>query len=120
MQELLVEAGLEIIGILITALIAWVSFRVQEWLKVDKNRKQLQSVEDYAYLAIQAIEIAFNDLDGEEKFKQAKNRLYHWADKKNIPMDETELEVLIESAVKRLKDEGKEIKDIYKGDEYNE
>ena len=67
----------------------------------------------YAKLAVEAVELIFNEVDGPRKLKEAKNRLLEYAEEHNLPIGEKELQVLIESAVMKLKAEGKEIKNIY-------
>lgn len=111
--EVLTDAGLQIITILVGAVVTWVAIRVQEWLKAEGNASKLKQKEHYAKLAVEAVELIFNEVDGPRKLAEAKKRLLDYAEKHNLPIGEKELQVLIESAVMKLKAEGKEIKNIY-------
>lgn len=111
--EVLTDAGLQIVTILIGAVVTWIAVRVQEWLKAEGNAIKLKQKESYAKLAVEAVELIFNEVDGARKLAEAKKRLLDYAEENNLPIGEKELQVLIESAVMKLKAEGKEIKNIY-------
>lgn len=111
--EVLTDAGLQIVTILVGAVVTWIAVRVQEWLKAEGNATKLKQKESYAKLAVEAVELIFNEVDGARKLEEAKKRLLDYAEENNLPIGEKELQVLIESAVMKLKAEGKEIKNIY-------
>lgn len=111
--EVLTDAGVQIVTILVGALISWLALKIREWLKTEENATKLKQKERYARLAVEAVELMFNELEGEQKLIEAKERLLKWAEKNQIPIGEDELRVLIESAVVQLKKEGKEIKSVY-------
>ena len=111
--EVLMDAGLQIVTILVGAVVTWIAVRVQEWLKAEGNASKLKQKESYAKLAVEAVELIFNEANGAKKLAEAKNRLLDYAEENNLPIGEQELQVLIESAVMKLKAEGKEIKNIY-------
>lgn len=111
--EILTEALLQIVGIVVAGLISLVALKVKDFLKTEENATQLKQKESYAKLAVEAVELIFKEFEGEEKLRQAKEKLLHWAEENNIPISDEEITVLVESAVKKLKDEGKEIKSVY-------
>lgn len=111
--EILVQALTQIMTILVGALISWVALKVKDWLKTEENANWLKQKESYARIAVEAVELMYRELEGEQKLMESKNRLLHWADENKIPISDEEIRVLIESAVKQLKDEGKEIKSVF-------
>lgn len=112
-MEILTDAGLELLGLLIGAVITWVGYHIQEWLKTDKNAKQLKEKEAYAMLAVEAVELVSRHLTSVEKYNDAKRKLVKWAETYDIPLESHEIDTLIEQSVKRLKDTGREIKQTY-------
>ena len=65
--DVLTDAGLQIVTILVGAVVTWVAIRVQEWLKAEGNASKLKQKEHYAKLAVEAVELIFNEVDGPRK-----------------------------------------------------
>lgn len=112
--NILLDAGLEIISILVGALVIWIGSEVKGWLRTKGNAEQLKLKEQYAVLAVQAVELAFQNLASSDKYEVAKQKLLDWANNNNIPLEDREIDTLIESSVKQLKEQGREIKEVYK------
>lgn len=112
--NILLDAGLEIISILVGALVIWIGSEVKGWLRTKGNAEQLKLKEQYAILAVEAVELAFQNLGSSDKYEAVKQKLVDWAKKNNIPLEYREIDTLIESSVKQLKEQGREIKEVYK------
>lgn len=112
--NILLDAGLEIVSILVGALVIWIGSEVKAWLRTKGNAEQLKLKEQYAVLAVQAVELAFQNLASSDKYEVAKQKLLDWANNNNIPLEDREIDTLIESSVKQLKEQGREIKEVYK------
>ena len=118
--EVLLGALFEIMTIGVSFIIGWVGLMAKNYIKDKSNALKFTEKEQYAKIAVQAIEMALSEFDGEEKFEKAKDRLIKIANDNNIPVKDSEIDSLIDSAVLNLKAEGKEIKKVYeiqKGDQ---
>ncbi len=111
--EVLTGAVIELLTIAVGFIIAWAGLAARQYIKDKDNALKLSEKEHYAKLAVQAVESALKNFNSEEKFEAAKASLVKLANANNIPIKESELDSLIDSAVLDLKAEGKEIKKTY-------
>lgn len=111
--ELLTDTLLQIVGVILGGVVTWVAYQVKKWLEIDGNAKQVKLLEEYAQLAVEAVELGMSHLSGKEKYNNAKVKIVEWAERKNIPVDAEEIDSLIEGFTKKIKDEGREIKWTY-------
>lgn len=112
--DILLDAGLEILTLIVGGIVAKIGLEFQKWMKAKGNVESLQSKEKYAMLAVYAVEMAFQDVNGADKYEAAKNKLLDFCKRYNIPLDEREIDTLIESSVLVLRNEAEEIKKLYK------
>lgn len=112
-SEVLLGALFEIMKIVVSFIIGWIGFKAKDYLNDKGKALKLSEKEKYAKIAVQAVEMTLNEFDSKAKFEKAKDKLIKLANDNNIPVKESELDSLIDSAVIDLKAEGKEIKKIY-------
>ena len=92
MQEILLQYGLEILGVILVALFGWVATAAKKWL----NDKQLTHI---AKTAVSAVEQVYKDVHGEEKLNKALEMFSTLLKKKGIKVNADQMLILIESAV---------------------
>lgn len=95
MNEIIKEltpALLSIAGTLLTALAVWLSRKVNAILDTQQKRLIVESTVKY-------VEQIGKGLGSEEKLKLAKDKALEWINSKGINVSDTELNILIESAV---------------------
>ncbi len=85
---------LSILGTILTAIGGYIAKLYKKYIN-DKQKKQI--VED----TVKYVEQITKDISisSENKFKKCKTKAIEWLNSKNIKFSDTELEVLIESAV---------------------
>lgn len=98
MWEILSEILLSIAGIVIPAIFAWLGTKINEFLKEKAKKDIVESVVNY-------VEKACSKLSSTEKYQEALSKASEWLESKNIAVSETELKILIESAVNNLSNE---------------
>lgn len=100
--ELLIQALVPVLATVVTAAVAYLTAKIKqktavEIEKINDDTKRMVIEKVVAYVEQTAKEMA-----NTEKFELAINKASTWLAEKNIPITETELTVLVESAVNGL------------------
>lgn len=92
----------EILATIITALASFIGVSIKNaYTKYINTKTKKEIVQD----TVNYVEQVFKDIHGKEKLEKAKEKALEWLNEKGIKISETELEILIESAVNGLKGE---------------
>ena len=101
-MEMLQNYLFEILATVITAVASFIGIRIKNaYTKYVDTKTKKEIVKD----TVSYVEQVFKDIHGTEKLEKAKEKALEWFNEKGIKISETELEILIESAVKSLKGE---------------
>lgn len=101
-MEILKNYIFEILATIITGLVSFIGVSIKNtYTKYINNKTKKEIVKD----TVNYVEQVFKDINGGEKLKKAKEKALEWLNEKGIKISETELEILIESAVNGLKGE---------------
>ena len=87
---------LEIIAAILTGIASFIGIKIKKVYEEYVNTKVKKDVVDST---VKYIEQVYKDIHGEEKLNKAKEKALEWLNEKNISVSDTELEILIESAV---------------------
>ena len=95
-MEFLQNYMFEILATVITAVASFIGMTIKNaYTKyVDTKTKK-----EIVKTTVEYVEQVFKDIHGEEKLNKAKERALEWLNEKGIKISDTELEILIESAV---------------------
>jgi Asp-tRNA(Asn)/Glu-tRNA(Gln) amidotransferase A subunit family amidase len=88
--------------ILVTILTSVASFIGVTMRNAYKQHIDTHTKKDIVDHTVGYVEQVFKDLKGQEKFDKAKEKALEWFKQKGIKISDTELEILIESAVSVL------------------
>ena len=92
----------EILATVITAVASFIGLAIKNaYTKYVDTKTKKEIVKD----TVSYVEQVFKDVHGIEKLEKAKEKALEWLNEKGIKISETELEILIESAVNSLKGE---------------
>ena len=95
-NEFLSTYGMKILGTILTALAGYLGVVIKNLCQKYLNDKTKQ---DVAKTCVKAVEQIYKDLHGEEKFNKALECISDMLTEKGIAVSETEMKMLIESAV---------------------
>lgn len=98
---------MEIINLVIAIFVALAGFvtkHVVTYLKQKGFIAKLTANKELVKIVVGAVEQTYKHLHGEEKFNMAKIELAKYMNEKKVKMTEKEIDLLIESAVKKMKD----------------
>lgn len=95
-NEFLSTYGTKILGTILTALAGYLGVVIKNLCQKYLNDKTKQ---DVAKTCVKAVEQIYKDLHGEEKFNKALECISDMLAEKGIAVSETEMKMLIESAV---------------------
>ena len=99
-MELIQNYLFEILATIITALASFIGVSIKNaYTKYINTKTKKEIVKD----TVNYVEQVFKDIHGIEKLNKAKEKSLEWLNEKGIKISETELEILIESAVNGLK-----------------
>lgn len=98
------EQIIEILSLVITLVGSIVAARLAAYLKKRGLLNEIESKQKYAEIVVAAIQQMYDQADGHSKFVLAKMRIIDYFNTKGIRIDQEELELLIESAVKGMKE----------------
>lgn len=88
----------------LVALIGYASQKLAAYFKKEGILTELESKKAYADIVVRATQQIYQEADGPVKLQRAKAQLIDYLQSKRIPFTEAELESLIESTVKSMKD----------------
>ena len=92
MFEVIQPYLLEVLGVVLAGIATFIGIKVKEYVNTQVKKDVVESTVKY-------VEQIYKDLHGEEKLAKAKEKALGWLKEKGITISDTELEILIESAV---------------------
>lgn len=99
-MEILQNYLLEILAAIIAAVASFIGIRIKNaYTKYVDTQTKKEIVKD----TVNYVEQIYKDIHGAEKLEKAKEKALEWLNEKGIKISNTELEILIESAVNGLK-----------------
>lgn len=108
MNELLQEVTpvvLELVSIIIIGLIGFTVPKVKTFFDDKGITEKLTQYDYLADVAVMAVEQIYKNEHGEVKKQQAKEYIIHSLNEMNLSITEQQLDMFVEAAVKRAKDE---------------
>lgn len=103
-MEEITGAVLNGVFMILVALIGYASQKLAAYFKKEGILTELESKKAYADIVVRATQQIYQEANGPEKLQRAKTQLIDYLQSKKIPFTEAELETLIESTVKSMKD----------------
>ncbi|WP_368251409.1 phage holin [Enterococcus sp. 2201sp1_2201st1_B8_2201SCRN_220225] len=103
-MEEITGAVLNGVFMILVALIGYASQKLAAYFKKEGILTELESKKAYADIVVRATQQIYQEADGPVKLQRAKTQLIDYLQSKKIPFTEAELETLIESTVKSMKD----------------
>lgn len=103
-MEALQEALLNLLIIVIGLVATFVGQKGHAYLKRKGVLAQLESKKNYVDIVVAAVQQVYAEANGDAKLQEAKTQLVDLFSKNGIKFTEEELNLLIESAVKGMKD----------------
>lgn len=110
-MDALMEALKDLILAGLTLAVTFAANAVRAWFEENKNNKKLQSINETIFankeivaLAVDFAEQAFKGLNGPEKLEKAKDYAISVLQEKGLPVNEAEVDMLLEAAVKKMND----------------
>lgn len=103
-MEALQQALINLLVVVIGVVASFIGQKLSVYLQQKGIDKQLQSKKAYADIVVSAIQQIYKEADGAEKLESAKKELVDLLNKNGIKISDSELNILIESAVKGMKD----------------
>lgn len=104
------EALSDLLLTVIAFLIAWIAKEIREWIAKNKDSKELNNViktlsanKSIVQIAVSSIEQMYQELNGPEKFEKAKDEAIKMLNEAGLPVNEAEVDNLIEQSVAELK-----------------
>lgn len=108
-MDMIQQAVLNLLAVLVTAMVGVVTKRVTEYLKEKGVINKIQAKEASVMIAVDAVEQIARNEKVPDKFKAAESMAIDLLNKQGIKITETELEAFIESAVAEM---NKGVKDV--------
>ena len=107
MFEILQDNLIQILATVITAVASFIGVSIKKaYTKYVDTKTKKEIVKE----TVNYVEQVFKDIHGTEKLDKAKEKALEWLNSKGLKTSDTELEILIESAVNGLKNTNKEEK----------
>ena len=94
--DILKSSALEIISIILSGIFAFIALKLKTYLKAKLDTEEKKNV---AKMAVTLVEQTFKELHGEDKYNEAVKYVSHVLAEKGISVTETEIKLLIESAL---------------------
>lgn len=104
MQAELTNAIVSALGTVLVALIYYLSQRVANYLKEKGITEKLSNKQYLVDIAVNAVEQIYINENGSEKFQAAKDEAIKLFNENGIPINQEELDVLVEASVKAMND----------------
>ena len=100
-KEFLAQYGMEIISTIVIAIMGFIGICIKNVIKKFADDKTKQHV---CKTVVQAVEQMYSDLTGTEKYEKAVENITDMLTEKGISATELEVQMLIESCVKEMKE----------------
>ena len=109
MMEALQEALINLLVVVIGLVATFVGQKGYSYLNNKGILKEIEAKQKYVNIVVNAIQQTYKEANGEEKLGEAKTQLVDFFNANGIKFTDTELNSLIESAVKGVKDGAKKV-----------
>lgn len=103
-MEALQDALLNLLIVVVGLATGFIGQKGSEYLKKKGVLAQLESKKNYVDIVVAAVQQVYAEANGDAKLQEAKAQLVELFNKNGIKFTEDELNLLIESAVKGMKD----------------
>lgn len=103
-MDALNEALLGLLTAVVTLMAGAITTYGVSWLKNSGLLAKMTKNKAYAKIAVQFVEQVYGDIDGDEKLAKAQEGLKELLGKAGLKMSDEQLRILIESAVKSMRD----------------
>lgn len=100
--ELLIQAIVPILATVVTAAVAYLTAKIKQKTAVEIEKINDETKRTIAEKVVAYVEQTAKEMANTEKFQLAIDKASEWLKEKNIPVTETELTILVESAVNGL------------------
>ena len=100
-KEFLAQSGMEIISTIVVAIMGFIGICIKNIIKKFSDDKTKQQV---CKTVVKAVEQMYSDLTGTEKYEKAVENITDMLTEKGISATELEVQMLIESCVKEMKE----------------
>ena len=100
-KEFLAQYGMEMISTIVVAIMGFIGICIKNGIKKISDDKTKQHV---CKTVVQAVEQMYSDLTGTEKYEKAVENITDMLTEKGISATELEVQMLIESCVKEMKE----------------
>ncbi len=101
MREFFDTYLLPFLATIITGFVSYVGMQIKKAYTNYINAKTIKEIVEDTVLYVEQIN-KNNGITSSEKFSEAKEKASSWIASKNLTISDTELEILIESAVKKI------------------
>ena len=95
---------ISLLSVVIVALFGLITQKVTSYLKAKGIVAKLESNKELVKIAVDAVEQVYGHLDGDKKLELAKEEIVELMQEKKIKISEREIDALIESIIKEMKD----------------
>lgn len=109
MMEALQEALINLLVVVIGLVATFVGQKGYSYLNNKGILKEIEAKQKYVNIVVNAIQQTYKEANGEEKLGEAKTQLVDLFNANGIKFTDVELNSLIESAVKGVKDGAKKV-----------
>ena len=109
MMEALQEALINLLVVVIGLVATFVGQKGYSYLSNKGILKEIEAKQKYVNIVVNAIQQTYKEANGEEKLGEAKTQLVDFFNANGIKFTDVELNSLIESAVKGVKDGAKKV-----------
>lgn len=109
MMEALREALINLLVVVIGLVATFVGQKGYSYLNNKGVLKEIEAKQKYVNIVVNAIQQTYKEANGEEKLGEAKTQLVDFFNANGIKFTDVELNSLIESAVKGVKDGAKKV-----------
>lgn len=101
MKEFITTYLLPFLATIITGVISYIGMQIKKAFTKYTDTKTIKEIVEDTVLYVEQVN-KNNLLSSDEKFEEAKEKASSWLSSKNLNVSDTELEILIESAVKKI------------------
>lgn len=108
-MEILQNNLIEILATIITAVVSYIGVQIKKAYTKYADTKTKKEIVDATVKYIEQIYKGVM-ISNEDKLNKAKEKALEWLNSKGLKISDTELDILIESAVNGLKSTNKEVK----------
>lgn len=98
-EEIMTNYLIPALSLLVSALFTWLGVKAKSFINKQKEKLENEQIDNVIDKVVLYVEQTSKDLTSSEKFDKAMTSASSWLNEKGIKVNETQLEILIESAV---------------------